>query len=253
MERVPAVTAACWAVVLTSACDPDPTGPEGAVPPRADVVLDTLGFASAEIEVGDALVLIGRTEADPLDTQPFLLRTSSGESVGGHFNPRPEGRRSAWAPLSDEELAAVIATRDDRVIIGFKEADADQGTDEQGRNITSDETVDRMKAWVREQGITITFESAFIPAIAGRMDPDVQGVTAIRWHENVDYFEPVGKGHFEDPDGPTLVLRFGDLVAAILTSGDGPSAVEVQPGDLVTAHYRQPDGSELTATARVRR
>lgn len=234
-----------WAI---PGCSNGITGPAG------DFMLEEFGFARSEIAVGEPLIVVGRAipAPDTFEPQPFLLHLGSGETLPYSFNPPAPGRRSVWASVSDEELAAVIASRENQVWIGFKEADAARGTDEYGQNITSVETVEGMKEWIQEQGVTITFESEFIPAVMGTLQPEVERVTTIRWHENVDYFEPPSQGYPEGDADPIVVMQAGDFVAVVLTSDDGTSGVRTQPGDQLTVVYEQPDGSRLSATATVR-
>src|SRR6266567_895822 len=73
-----------------------------------------------------------------------------------------------WAELSDSELRIEIERACGRVFIGFKEADAVRGVDPQGRNLTTQETVTRMKQYLIERGITVQW-AADLPHVTARM------------------------------------------------------------------------------------
>jgi hypothetical protein len=108
--------------------------------------------------------------------------------------PQPSNATGAWRGLSDAELLAEVERACGRVFIGFKETNASRGVNEQGENITSEETIVRMKAFVREHGVTIESEFRLIPTIAGRMPPRLDLVTTLRQHPNVDMIEPIFPG-----------------------------------------------------------
>lgn len=228
-----------WLVALLSAsCGNDVTGPRGAV------VLSSFKFVAPDIEAGDALILLARASGgDVEEAQPFILRTSSGASQQRSLIPLRSNERDPWQYIPDEELAAVISGWDNRVSVGFKEVGADQGVDDNGYSITSAETIEMMKQWLRQQGVTIEWEWDLIPGVSGSMPADPALVKLIRTHENIDYLSP---------DGP-VELEGGDanLLAAFPTAV-GVSGLSVRSGDVVIAEYRQPNGSVLRATASVR-
>jgi hypothetical protein len=261
MHRMIVFPIGCFIAIFGSACNQEVIAPVG------DILLESLEFVSTEVDPGEPLILIGRTAAEEvIGPQPFVIRVSSGARLQGSlrafvsdcFRQRVRAGeseqaavRGCWAALSDEEIAALIGVAsDNRVMIGFKEADAEWGVDEQGQNITSEETLDRMKEWVQKRGVVITRESVLIPSITGTMPARADLVASIRGHENIDYLEPSLPGEpfggFPDGTGSRGVL------IAILTRGRSVAEHLVRSGDVVTAEYRQPDGSVLQATASVR-
>lgn len=243
MTRSVSGTTGCVMGLMSIACGQEVTAPRG------DIMLASLEFTRAQVPVGDPLILVARPAAsESLTPQRFLVRASSGTHQQRAFTPLPTQR--PWDALSDADLAAVIGTYDDIVMIRFKEADAKSGVDEQGRNITSRETVERMKQWVREQGVTITREWILQPGVTGTMAGDAELVARLRGHENIDLVEPGGIPG--EPETGTAPFGAGDLVAVIQTSSATMSGLRVQAGDVVTAQYRQPDGSLLTATVLIR-
>jgi hypothetical protein len=229
--------------VLSGACGQEVTAPRG------EVLLESLRFTETEVEAGKPLVLFAQVASGEVTReQPLVVRASSGMSQQGAFDPQPTER--PWDALSDAELAAVIGTWDTIVMIRFKDADAESGVDQHGQNITSKETVEQMKAWVREQGVTITREWITQPGVDGIMPADAALVSRLRAHESIDLVELGGiRGVFF---GRTALQSSGDIVAVILTGMDEPSKLTVRAGDVVTAEYRQPNGAVLRATASVR-
>lgn len=225
------------AAVGLSAC----SEPAGLV--RGGIELTSLRFGVSEAAPGEDLVLMAETRASDtavmgLDPNALTVQANSLYRVGARLTPVSE--------LSDEELTVAIANAArDIVFIGFKEADALRGVDEHGQVLCSEETEASMKAWLREQGIEITREPVFLPAVLARMPAKLEIVKRVRHHPNVDYLEPNTAGEYsavsDDAESTTLV-------GIIPTSSDGPSALRVRTGDTVTATYRQPDGSTLTAT-----
>ena len=115
-------------------------------------------------------------------------------TIGATCTPQPSTAAGAWRDLSDAELLAEVERACGRVFIGFKEASASSGVDEQGESITSAETIVRMKAFVQERGVTIETEFRLIPTIAGRMPARLELVTALRQHPNVEMIEPIFPG-----------------------------------------------------------
>ncbi len=226
-------------------CDREATAPEGRIR------LERLAFLESEVAAGDPLVLVARPAAgESLSSQGFLLRTSSGLRQDEVF-PAPCTDGLPWACVTDEELAAVIDKYDDIVLIGFKEAGAERGVDEQGTNITSEETVLEMQQWVEQQGVTITREWLLRPGVTGTMPGDAALVSRLRSHENTDSVEPGGLPGA--PLGGAAPVAAGDLLTVIETGSVRESELAVEPGDVVTAEYRQPDGSLLTASVSIRR
>lgn len=216
--------------------------------PAGDILLESLDFLHTGIQPGQPLILVAHAAGlEHSDGQPFLLRTSSGANQARSLKAAPTPR--PWDALSNEELAAVIEYWDNVVMIRFKEADALSGVDEQGKNVTSDETVERLKEWVREQGVTITSEWILHPGISGTMPGDPGLVSTLRAHENVDLVEPGGiVGEYTSISAGAGAR----LIDVILTDGGATGAIDVHAGETITAEYRQPDGSTLRATAVVR-
>ena len=108
--------------------------------------------------------------------------------------PQQSTATAPWNQLSDAQLHAEIQRACGRVFLGFKEADASRGVDEQGRSITSAETVARMKSYVLERGFTVEHEYQLIPTVAGRIPTRLDLVTELRSHPNIDNIEPLFPG-----------------------------------------------------------
>ena len=158
---------------------------------------------------------------------------------------------SPWDSLSDETLTAIIVEVDGGVMIGFREAGAARGVDARGRSTTSRQTVDRMKQWLQEQGLTITWEFLLTPGVNATMPSSVSKdlVSRIRHHDNIDYLEPSIPGEYlVSEDLP----RGSVLPTAMVTSVRNATGLAPSPSDRVAAQYTQPDGSTLRASTIVR-
>lgn len=237
MQRIICTSTAIVLAALGSGCSQEVTAPAG------DIMLSSLRFTRAEAQVGEPLVLVAQPAAgESLKPQPLLVTASSGAQQRAIVSP--------WDNLSDAELTAVIADVDGEVLIGFKEADAVRGVDEQGRSVTSAETVERMKRWLTEQAITIIREWVLAPGVFAKMPADEALVSQLRDHDNIDQLEPNIVGEFP---AVTDARSSGGLAGVIRTSPGSAGNLAVRPGDRVTAEYRQPDGSSLTATVAIRR
>jgi hypothetical protein len=101
-----------------------------------------------------------------------------------------------WDELSDAELRVEIARACGRVFVGFKEEGPARGVDPQGRNLTTAETVNRMKRYLVERGVTIEWQGGDLPHVSARMPTHLQLVRELRRHPNVDYLEPIFPGTF---------------------------------------------------------
>lgn len=99
-----------------------------------------------------------------------------------------------WRQLPTPQLIAEVQRACGHVFIGFKEADAAYGEDEQGRSITSAETTARMKALLLERHVTFTEEFPNAPFIAGTMPIRPGLFIELRLHPNIDYIEPMFPG-----------------------------------------------------------
>jgi hypothetical protein len=250
------LAAACLLVAVIISCNQQITAPPG------EAIFEGLEFSSAELRLDQPFALIGRASTvQPIGPHPVLVRTDSGARLEVHLKSPREGpsafenvdgqaaSRAYWAAFSNEELAELITEApNNRVAVGFKEAEAEWGVDTQGLNITSSGTAQRMKQWLEERGVEIIRESLLIPSVTGEMAPDAQLVGEIRGHDNIDYLQPLFPG--ERQEGSTD-LHVSVFVAVIVPGIEGQLPLRV--GDRITAHYRQPDGSELTAAASVRR
>ena len=240
MIRISAHALAGAALAALTACGGQPAAPQG------EVTLSSLRFTPSAVSAGQPLVLVATVAVQGRATPQAILVTSTSGA-------QEEVRVSPWDSLSDSALTSVIAEAGGRVGIGFKEAEAARGLDEDGRSTTSDSTVVRMKQWLRDQGIVITWESVLIPSVAATMQPEETLVSRVRHHPNIDYLEPVLPGSYAASLSAGVASGASSTLVAVVATGigRGAAAFRVAPGDRVTAHYRQPDGSVLEATAAV--
>lgn len=247
----------CLAVFVASvavAC-----GSNESTAPQGTPTIERLEFAWTEVRAGDPLFLVAHLQPGERDvTERVLLQVSSGNSRTVSLDPFAgcgpvaDEAHFPWAGCSDEALTTLVDASAGRVFVGFKEALAERGVDGRGTVLTSDTTTDRMKEWLRGEGVTITSEY-LQPAVAAVMEPDEDLVARVRNHPNIAYVEPIFPG--ERVSGASgvseplvdLVRREG-LVSVIPTNGSG---IRIAPGDSLIATYRQPDGSTIVARARV--
>jgi hypothetical protein len=101
-----------------------------------------------------------------------------------------------WHELTDAQLAIEIDRACGRVLIGFKEEGAVRGVDSHGRNLTSAETVSRMKTELATRGITVEGTSSLLPYVRAQMSA-LDAVSALRHHRNIDYLEPLFAGEWD--------------------------------------------------------
>lgn len=125
----------------------------------------------------------------------FLLAAcAAAPTEADHCEPQQSTATVPWSQLSETQLHGEIQRACGRVFLGFKEADASRGVDEQGRSITSAETVARMKSYVLERGFSMEHEYQLIPTVAGRIPTSLELVSELRSHPNVDTVEPIFPG-----------------------------------------------------------
>lgn len=250
MPRTSMVSIIALGALVAGGCGHDGISPVG------DTLLESLAFATDEVAVGEPLVLMARPAlGQSLPTQPIVVRVSSGVVFEGRLNTgidecvrdrvaagvtRHMAERQCWRDLSAHEVAYLISIADENgIAIGFKEAEQEYGVDAEGHVLTSAETVEAMTRWVQDQGVTIHREFLHLPGISGSMAADAERVRTIRGHGNIDYLVPDVTG--------TFLAEGRALWAALPTSDPGSALGVLSPGDVVTAEYRQPDGSVLTA------
>lgn len=110
-------------------------------------------------------------------------------------------RRDAIPPESTPavlELTSRINEAGGRVVIGFKEPRAAHGLDVRGTVIVSAETQARAKAYLRDQGVTITQEFVLLPAVEAKMDASAVLVARLRANPIIDYVNPAVFAAFTD-------------------------------------------------------
>lgn len=71
------------------------------------------------------------------------------------------------------QLASEIRKWQGRVLIGFKDVNATDGVDSQGKVLASEESVVAAKRMLRALGIEVTYEFKKIPAIAANISADL--------------------------------------------------------------------------------
>lgn len=126
----------------------------------------------------------------------FLASCSTGRIVDSNCDPQTATRRysAPWAELTEAQLREEVERACGRVSIGFKEAEAARGVDEQGRVLTAPGTVARMKAYLVNLGVALELEYELLPAVVARMPARQELVAELRSHPNVDYLEPAFPG-----------------------------------------------------------
>lgn len=199
---------------LPTACG-NPTQPQGVVQ------LESLSFLKSTFQLDEPVIVVAGT-ADSAVPMPGVLRvrSSSGTQIQADLNP--------WAGLSDAHLLVLIGAAEGRVFIGF---------------VGSAETVEQMKAELRESGIIITREYHIVASVAAVMPIDMDLLVRFRHHPNITHVEPIFPYFIAaGPPPPQL-----DLAAVIPTTGGG--ALHVESGSELVATYVQPDGTVLRAVA----
>ena len=231
----------CLSLLLATAgagCEGEPTEPRG------EVMLESLEFIKTEARPGETLVLRARL-ADTAPDAPLTvsLSTTSGARDTARILSKWD---SPWRKMSDEQITAALAVAPfGQAFIGFKEAGAVEGVGDKAVSLTSPETVARMTQWVTEQGIKVVQETKDLPIVVVEMPAELPLVRTVRHHPNVDYLEPATWGELTSSSEAPIALAVTPT-----TTGTGEGLV-VHSGDIVTATYRQPDGSRLTAQIKI--
>lgn len=248
--------------LLLAACGQEPLEPEAGT-----VVLARIEFVRSSARPGETLALTARPAAgESVPAAPLSVRISTGSGTtmirltARGSCPRElsveevNARTSAWGNCSADELTAELARAEGRALIGFKEADAERGVDSRGNVLVSPATVRRIKERLAELGIAIEHEYRLTPTVAARVPIRLQMVSVLRAHPNVDYLEPVAPGDWgAEGAGSASFSRTSDgLIGIVPTRATAGPELQVRTGDIVTATYRQPDGSLLTAQTRIR-
>lgn len=242
------VVATSGAALSALGCDP-PTAPYSGE-------LESLAFAQSQVAVGAPVVLTGAAigSATSAVRVGLQLTTSSGASLQAALAP--------WKEMTDAEILAVLGQAGGRATLGFKEVGQSRGVDASGRVLVSPATVERMKAYIRSQGLTITYEYD-MPAVAAQVPLDLAVVTRLRSHPNVDYLEPIIPGTYLSvfADGSPTAASAGTiteqsnqstvLATVVPTTGGAGAGLRVRSGDVITATYRRADGEILSAVATV--
>jgi len=259
-------------VVSATGCSTDLEGPTEAATDLTDVshlpvgatVLTDLAFGTTEIDAGDSTIVYGVAagqEAVPetvrlsttqgaeltLELVPTLVPDSSDPETWVQCGDGEKDGRSYWSACTNAQIAAYLAKITDvtNAIIGFKEADQERGVDH-GEVLVSDATVQLMKAWIEQVGISIEYEYVLSPSVAVHVPIDLELIGVVRGDPRIDYFEPNSVGCWARgpcPPAPNLLVGVVDL------SNLNPSP---GPGTSLIAEYRQPEGSVLKAEIVVR-
>lgn len=227
--------------VSVSGCG-DPTSPETAH-------LTSLKFVSSSASLHDQALLVGTGEGG-VATGGTKIR------IGVRGQPYSDMELKRWTHMSDEELTQAIASKgvDGRVGIGFKAAGREEGVDDEGEVLVSDEVVSRMTTWLIELGAEIVWQSSDLPHLFADIEPNVRLVGKIRDHENVEYIEPAIPGDRASRNTTTTHQvgyqtggANGDRTTLAATI-EPQRITGLQPGDSLRAVYTQPDGQVLSTT-----
>ena len=259
-------------VVSATGCGTDLQGPaEGAMDlpdlshlPVGATVLTDLAFGTPEIDAGDSTIVYGvaagreavretvrlsTTEGAELmlELVPTLVPDSTDPESWIHCGDGEKVRRSYWSRCTNAQIAAYLARIGNwtNALIAFKEADQERGVD-RGVVLVSDSTVQFMKEWIEQVGISIEYEYVLSPTVAVHVPIDLELIGVVRGDPRIDYFEPNVSGcPWFGPCLPSPNLLVGVVDLSNLNPSPGP-------GTSLIAEYRQPRDSVLKAEIVVR-
>jgi len=219
----------------------------------------TLDIQRAEAIPGEPLLIMGWIDKDVHASRTVEVRSSSGGTARvtlgmPHVRKPNQGFGEPWRSMSDPMLAAFIGgygTTPEaqwQASIGIVEEGAvRQPTGSPPTADVSEETIARVVTWLRDEGVTeIRGPDGRLAYIYPRLPRSVDLVRRLRSHPNVETVEPIGMvvRQYGDP-WPTGAI---DVYGVIMTTAGGGEGLRVQPGDVLTVSYRQPDGSVLRDT-----
>ncbi len=232
--------------------------------PVGTTVLTALAFGATVIDAGESTILYGVAAGQEAVPETVRLSTTQGAVLTlelvttlvqdstdpGSWVQCGDGEkdgRSPWSACTDAQIAAYLARIHEvtNAIIGFKEAGQERGVDH-GEVLVSDATVQLMRAWIEQIGISIHHEYLLSPSVAVHVPIDLELIGTVRDEPRIDYFEPNSVGCFARgpcPPAPNLLVGVVDL------SNLNPPP---SPGTSLIAEYRQPEGSVLKAEIVVR-
>lgn len=224
--------------------------------------LVTLDIQRAEAIPGEPLLIMGWIDRDMNSPRTVEVRSSSGQTsrvtLGmPHVRGPNQGFGEPWLSMSDAVLAAFIGGYGTgtevqwQASIGIIEEGAvRQPSGSPPTAGVSEATIARVIAWLREEGIAeVERQTPALAYYTVRLPRSVDFVRRLRSHPNIETVEPNGivVRHDGDPWPTGAVDVYGVIVT---TAGDG-EGLRVQPGDVLTVSYRQPDGSVLRDTVRI--
>lgn len=208
--------------------------------------LMNLEFTRSAYSAGQALVIraVPNPEIDSeffRENPPHIQLTSSD---GNEFS----AQLSPWSDLSDEEMAEAIKDGPGNAVVRIKEADKESARNSDGELIRSEEAMNNFINWVENHDkLSILRVSVLHPDIDIEFieEPTIEVVKQVRTHENVEFMEPDQYGEYLSTSSEPAPA--GDLASVIIPT----ESFTWQPGDTVTAEFKQADGTTLKATVTI--
>ncbi len=143
----------------------------------------------------------------------------------------PPRKQTPWQGMSDQELAASIAQRGGRVLIGIREPGSTDGVSARGQVFTQRSTVLATDKTLRAVGLKIERVFDGLPIIVvklpeGRLDV----IRALRAMPQVDYVEPDVYGGFDSEFVPWNIVRVQGPAAWSMARGEGVKLLILDTG-----------------------
>jgi hypothetical protein len=233
---------------------PETTTEVGADPDRTPLVQLGFGVATA----GEVAILHAKAASEEARAEAIRVTAANGLDITVALQPvrtphpnDPDapwivcqfGERTGstiWSRCSDAEFAAQMAyaVPPPNAIMAFREPGTSAGE-------PSEETLAAVRAWVQTLGVVIVHEFVLSPVVSAQVPVDLAVVRALRADPRVRYLEPDVPGCWAR--GPCVPANV--LVAELDLAALDPAP---EPGTVLRAEYRPPDGSTLRAEVVVR-
>lgn len=144
--------------------------------------------------------------------------------------PRRARKDTPWQSMRDDALAQAIQYAGGRAIVGIKDEAALAGVDEDGRVLTSPQSVAAAKSLLESLGGKVRRVFDGLPIIVVDLPAGSRVVAALRAHRLVDYLEADGRGEFLSQTLPWNISRVQGPQAWSFGSGYGVKLLILDSG-----------------------
>ncbi len=179
------------------------------------------------LSVAFAMLAVACMDDHKTPTTPTALPRSA-THTDGTFRQDRDRKDTPWQRMTDAELIEAVRAADGHVMIGFKDALATDGVDNQGRVLATTAAAAEGLAFLRGLDVRIGYTFQRIPAVTATITPEL--AETIRHNAYIDYIEPAVQGRLASQTTPWNIHRVGASSSWGVATGSGVKVLIIDTG-----------------------